>query len=868
MACLPLNNAWHVYIRAVSNRRGTKQWPTLSDHDAVPAGDEPVVDVLATNSDGTPSSAVVAFAVSDITGEVLTATSKQLGLSYEIVRFEYDDVLGFSSTDDDLHALYSFSVDQAYRCGTSTSVVGYGDSADINDSAALSMWGVPLEVDGEEGQTGRVVVRRHGGVFLRAVSQLLGTIARTRNELDGSNIINEDVRLTCSFMAVTAHDLTDLLTSSSDDNAVASSGHSSSNSSSRNSPRRQRQRRRREAPTLRAVATDDCTNITHLSEHSIDDVNRAITLMSRAFTTLDNNAMLSGRKKKMRADKRKRAMRTGPSSDFRRGSTVTRQNALHPDVVVRLHIDRSSSTLPRRTTITFVEMSSGGSGGGGSGSGISVGMSSGSSMLSSSSSSTSHSSGNNASTAFLRCLANGGNHIPCRDSLLTLVLKSTFVMDQNNVFLGHLNCNGGSSNGGSSDGGSVSEASSASLLNTCKFTSRVLQSTATVGMSTSHVTSSSFYSQDQHRSRTAAVVRTGPSSAVPVAASLSPSLHPQTYDPTGAAVSRLGVMSAMKSKIHLNMSGFSLFEEDIVGDEDDDGGVLEGLEGVYGEEKVMEEKEETGNNNNNNNNNVEKGHDLERLEEEEGEYNENDENMMLDTGIDTETAAMEQRLKTRMISLKSRLTGGASHNNEASEGTQRQQQQQQQHSPSSKIPDLLHSTWSSPPQNATDPVNLSLPLLLSNEQDDDHHAQPQPRQLPPQRQPQLSPQLLQSQLQSQSQSQSPQQSHLQNSSNNSMLQLQSITRERDEALHFAETSTQKSQSRVERMMEEYRQLDQILKEQVQDNVGLVAANRQYQIEVEDLQEARTLIICFGISYFLLLILILLYWYCISILYSK
>tara|TARA_B110000208_G_C11352275_1_gene278012 strand:+ start:98 stop:403 length:306 start_codon:yes stop_codon:yes gene_type:complete len=101
-----------------------------------------------------------------------------------------------------------------------------------------------------------------------------------------------------------------------------------------------------------------------------------------------------------------------------------------------------------------------------------------------------------------------------------------------------------------------------------------------------------------------------------------------------------------------------------------------------------------------------------------------------------------------------------------------------------------------------------------------------------------------------------------------MLQLQSITRERDEALHFAETSTQKSQSRVERMMEEYRQLDQILKEQVQDNVGLVAANRQYQIEVEDLQEARTLIICFGISYFLLLILILLYWYCISILYSK
>ena len=54
-----------------------------------------------------------AVAVSDVTGEVLTSTSQQLGLSYEVLRFEYDDVMGFSSTDDDALALISPAVDRA-----------------------------------------------------------------------------------------------------------------------------------------------------------------------------------------------------------------------------------------------------------------------------------------------------------------------------------------------------------------------------------------------------------------------------------------------------------------------------------------------------------------------------------------------------------------------------------------------------------------------------------------------------------------------------------------------------------------------------------------------------------------------------------
>ena len=386
MAAIPLElNNWNVSIRTISHRRATTKFTTSDD---TPIHDEPVVDVLPAANNNT--SAVVAVAVSDITGQVLTATAKENGLSsYEILRFEYDNVLDFSSSDDDCHALYSKSIDQAFWNKQSSTVVGYGNGSEV------SLWGTPLEVDGEAGQTGRVVVRRHGGLFLNTVTQLLGNIARSRG-VDGVLHHNEqqgDVRLTCSFMAVTAHDMTDLLATN------------------------------KTAPTLRTVANETCTDVTHLSEHSIDENGRASSLLSRAFEALDTNSLSTGKNTRLNSEKRKRALKTGPSSNFRRGSTILRAEILHPDLIIKLHLNHTKGLS--RTTLTFVEMSS----------------------------------LNGASHAFLRCVANNTIHTPCRDSLLTLILKSTFISDCNNLFLGHLICDG---SGGSSrnDNGDRSNGSS------------------------------------------------------------------------------------------------------------------------------------------------------------------------------------------------------------------------------------------------------------------------------------------------------------------------------------------------------------------------------------------------------------------------
>jgi hypothetical protein len=86
------------------------------------------------------------------------------------------------------------------------------------------------------------------------------------------------------------------------------------------------------------------------------------------------------------------------------------------------------------------------------------------------------------------------------------VLKSTFCSNTNNVFLGHLSCDGGGGDGGggyggggggygSSGGGSKhsqhsQHTTSSDILNTLKYSSRVLQSKATVNVPAS---SSSSY---------------------------------------------------------------------------------------------------------------------------------------------------------------------------------------------------------------------------------------------------------------------------------------------------------------------------------------------------------------------------------------
>ena len=99
---------------------------------------------------------------------------------------------------------------------------------------------------------------------------------------------------------------------------------------------------------------------------------------------------------------------------------------------------------------------------------------------------------NSGGNAFLRCIADSTPHTPCRDSLLTLVLKSTFCSNTNNVFLGHLSCDGGGDGGGSSGGGGKHNrhTTSSDILNTLKYSSRVLQSKATVNVPAS---SSSSY---------------------------------------------------------------------------------------------------------------------------------------------------------------------------------------------------------------------------------------------------------------------------------------------------------------------------------------------------------------------------------------
>ena len=53
-----------------------------------------------------------------------------------------------------------------------------------------------------------------------------------------------------------------------------------------------------------------------------------------------------------------------------------------------------------------------------------------------------------------------------------------------------------------------------------------------------------------------------------------------------------------------------------------------------------------------------------------------------------------------------------------------------------------------------------------------------------------------------------------------------------------EVASVKAEKRMSTLMKEYRNLDQTLAEQVSENVGLVACNRQYHLELEDMTQAR------------------------------
>jgi hypothetical protein len=746
---LPLErHSWRVCISASSKRRGTQMLPTLLNGDDGPVGNEPVVDVVTANNNGNNMSkgnvkeeliasggvAEIAVAVSDITGEVLTATSKQMGLTYDVLRFEFDEILGFSSSDDDLYNIFTNSVDQSYFNSQSTTVVGYGG----NKLKSLSLWGTPLEVDGEAGQIGRVVVRRHGGLFLRTVTKLLSHISQKRTEVvtkggdsigAGGKVPSTTIeRLSCSFMAIGTHNITDLF-------ASERGGH-----------------------PLRAVAKDNHTNITHLSEHSIDNMQRAINLLSSAFDVLDDQTLQTSKNQELREKRRKRALKTGPSASFRRGSAAARDEAQHVDIVCRLHIDREvcGSQKIKRTTITFVEMSEESS----------------------------------AASAFLRCIANSTIHTPCRDSLLTLVLKSTFVQNSNNIFLGHISCDGSTT----IDNKDTAETRSNSIVNTLKYSSRVLQSKATVGLQSSLIT----------------------------VVAPQPLLPPKPQ-------SRLGIMSAMKSKINLNLSGNSLWrdleaegenEADVNTEEGTDTNVTNTVKGSgdSGDMKLQEE--------------------INAMKEDIGGLQED---------YDNDTLIMEQNLKNRMQSFKDRITNHtAVHQGDTSPPV----------SKNKSIPSSSLSPSISPPRNAINgqqnkkslkktlsspttgnnghSLNRSVPSLSSsihqeevveNSNGNDNEVYHQQQTPEPQKIPQpLSP--------------SQQWQEKQFYENRHQNVVQSITKERDAALKFAEVSSMKSQERLTQLMEEYRLLDQRLAEQVRENVGLIAANRQYRIELEDMTIGR------------------------------
>ena len=423
MAAVPLTttNNWTVCVRARSDRRGTKRWPAMSKDDAPALGDEPVMDLLpADEEDFQSSSAVVAVAISDITGEILTADARESGASHEVVRFEYDQILSFSSNEDDLQLLTAPTVDRVLTDRIPSTLVSYGRTED----RSLSMWGTPLEVDGDDESLGRVTVRRHGGIFLRSVAQLL-TLMRQQAESDGANVGNgRNVsssssfmapRLSCSFLAVDDHEMHDLLAPE----RVNCQGRAGG-ASSRKTP-----------SSLRAIASDRHTEVAHLTEHPIDDVGAASLLLTRAFESLDGRTMSREKQETARSQRQRRALKVGPSSSFRRPSIIV---GSMPDVIVKIHADRGST---ERTTLTLVDMSSSGAG----------------------------------APAFLRCVSEGTSS--CRDSLLTLVLKSTFASDTGNLFLAHLDCSGGE---GSSSKIRTESENKSDLLKTLRYTSRVLQS--------------------------------------------------------------------------------------------------------------------------------------------------------------------------------------------------------------------------------------------------------------------------------------------------------------------------------------------------------------------------------------------------------
>jgi hypothetical protein len=359
-------NNWIVAVRALSQRRGSL------GRSATPVHDEPVVDLLPSTrptADLGSGAACVAVAVSNVTEEIITAAMRSSGQKYDVVQFEYDEILGFSSNDDDLYQLYLDSVKQAFWHSQSSTVVGYGTE---NSGTSMSMWGTPLEVEGDRGQTGAVVVRRHGGLFLKSVTHLLSLVysqhqtnltgSPTRNTRDGT--ANPPERLSCSFMAVGAHEVTDLL-------AVPNGGrhhHHHRRSSpgprtGRSSGKKTRKPKQHLPPPLRTVAKHDRTEIPHLTEHTIDDVQRAGRLLSQAFDALDDHTLVRTKQRALQEKKLKRALKTGPSSTFRRGSTVAREDVQHVDVVCRLHVDRPSlgggggGRTRERTTLTFVVMS-------------------------------------------------------------------------------------------------------------------------------------------------------------------------------------------------------------------------------------------------------------------------------------------------------------------------------------------------------------------------------------------------------------------------------------------------------------------------------------------------------------------------------
>ena len=546
---------WRVVIRVQSDRRAAKAWPTLADEDAPAVGDEPVVDVLTVSDSGPPppttttdsllgttnasssstrrNGGMVAVAVSDVTGEVLTAMSKQLGVSHDVLRYEFDDVLGFSSNDDGVLRQFAPSIKRALHRSQNATCVSFSMSS--GESRGKTLWGTELDgstsglvssADVKGSQEGyspgtpssspkaRFTPDRHGGLFLRTISMLLSS-EEWRMEANHSKEAN--IHLSCSFVLVpeSASDgFVDLLSSRS-----GSKMH------------------------LRAIARQDHTVIPGLSEHAIESVSSGAALVSQAISEIQqlcNEGRTPGPKK---CESRSDSTVVARLYIDRSGQRHVSAEALLNNNIVMSSSTSTTSNLRSdalsehsRTVLTFVDM------GGERHHGKS-------------------SSSSSASAAFLRCVAasvDGKGIAPCRDSPLTLMLKGTFMSRakvqsgtlphaaadslSNNLFIAHLDCSGGATEGSvlrpKQHFGSSAENRSKTILTTLKYASRVLQSAATVNLN------SSFFNSNSNE----------PSKVHGTAVVLS-------YGGPGRS-HKLTAMSAMKSKLApLSLSGNSLWNE-------------------------------------------------------------------------------------------------------------------------------------------------------------------------------------------------------------------------------------------------------------------------------------------------------------------